>query len=144
MPSLFSSAIRLRRFQLPVEITRFSAWFGLVDQVSTAGISGFLALSYPEVAKCEERTIEDKPKLMSVLISDEILQAAQISGQELQREIAVLLYQQGKLGLGKARELAGMPLIAFQQELSQRGIAVQDNEVGFLAEVEQLKALGDL
>ncbi|NJR38454.1 MAG: hypothetical protein HC781_05925 [Leptolyngbyaceae cyanobacterium CSU_1_4] len=36
-----------------------------------------------------------------------------MSGQELQREIAVLLYQQGKLGLGKARELAGMPLIAF-------------------------------
>ncbi len=81
---------------------------------------------------------------MSVLISDEILQAAQISEQELQREIAILLYQQGKLGIGKARELAGMPLIAFQQELSRRGIAVQDNEVGFLAEVEQLKALGDL
>jgi predicted HTH domain antitoxin len=92
----------------------------------------------------EERTIGVKSKLMSVLISDEILQAAQISEQELQREIAILLYQQGKLGVGKARELAGMPLIAFHQELSQRGIAVQDNEAGFLAEVEQLKTLGDL
>ncbi len=96
------------------------------------------------MAKDRGRKIEVEFKLMSVLISDEILQAAQISEQELQREVAILLYQQRKLGVGKARELAGMPLIEFQHELSRRGIAVQDDEVGFLAEVEQLKALGDL
>lgn len=81
---------------------------------------------------------------MSVLISDDILQAAQISEVELKREIAILLFQQKKLGLSKARELAGMPLIEFQKELSSRGIVIHDNEADLQAEVENLQAWGDL
>ena len=85
----------------------------------------------------------DRPG-MSVLISDDILQAAQISEVELKREIAILLFQQQKLGLSKARELAEMPLIEFQRELADRGIVVYDDEAGFQAEVENLQAWGDL
>lgn len=81
---------------------------------------------------------------MSVLVSDEILQAANMSDADLKRELAILLYQQKKLGLGKARELAEMPLIEFQRELAQRQIPVFDDVVGFEAEVAQLKTLGDL
>jgi predicted HTH domain antitoxin len=81
---------------------------------------------------------------MSVIISDEILQAAQISEAELKRELAVLLFQQKKLGLSKARELAGIPLIEFQRELAGRGIAVQDDVAGFEAEVQQLRSQGEL
>ena len=76
---------------------------------------------------------------MSVLISDEILQAAQMSEKELKRELAVLLFRQKKLGLSKARELAEMPLIEFQRELASRGIAVQDDVVAFQSEVENLR-----
>lgn len=43
---------------------------------------------------------------MSVLISDDILQAAQISETELKREIAILLFQKNKIGLTQAQELA--------------------------------------
>ncbi len=60
--------------------------------------------------------------IMSVVISDDILQAAQISEAELKREIAILLFQQKKLGLNKARELAGTSLVEFQRELASRGI----------------------
>ena len=81
---------------------------------------------------------------MSVLVSDEILQAANMSDTELKRELAILLYQQQKLGISKARELAEMPLIEFQRELAQRQIPVFDDVAGFESEIAQLKALGDL
>ncbi len=81
---------------------------------------------------------------MSVLVSDEILQAANMSDADLKRELAILLYQQKKLGLSKARELAEMPLIEFQRELAWRQIPVFDDVVGFEAEISQLKISGDL
>lgn len=37
---------------------------------------------------------------MSLLISDEVLQAAQISEAEMRREIAVMLFQQERFTLG--------------------------------------------
>ena len=42
--------------------------------------------------------------------------------EELRRELAIYLFQQGKLSFGKAREMAGMPVWAFQQLLGSRGI----------------------
>jgi predicted HTH domain antitoxin len=81
---------------------------------------------------------------MSVVISDDVLQAAQITEAELKRELAILLFQQRKLGLSRARALAGMPLIEFQRELADRGINVQDDVAGFQAEVERLRVWGDL
>jgi len=61
---------------------------------------------------------------MSLLISDNILQAAQISETELKQEIAILLFQKNKLGLTQAQELAEIPMVDFQQELANRGIPV--------------------
>ncbi|MBL1179246.1 UPF0175 family protein [Pantanalinema sp. GBBB05] len=81
---------------------------------------------------------------MSVLVSDEILQAANMSDADLKRELAILLYQQKKLGLSKARELADMPLIEFQRELAQRHIPVFDDMAGFESEIAQLQEMGDL
>jgi predicted HTH domain antitoxin len=81
---------------------------------------------------------------MSVLISDEILQAAHMTDEELKRELAVLLFQQKKLGLSKARELAEMPLIEFQRELANRGVTMYDDVATFQSEVENLRTRGDL
>lgn len=64
---------------------------------------------------------------MSVLISDDILQAAQISETELKQEIAILLFQKSKLGLTQAQELAETPMVDFQRELVNRGIPVLIN-----------------
>jgi predicted HTH domain antitoxin len=81
---------------------------------------------------------------MSVLISDELLQAANMSDAELKTELAVLLYQQKKLGLSKARELAGVALVEFQQELARRQIPVFDDLASLETEISHLKMLGDL
>jgi predicted HTH domain antitoxin len=81
---------------------------------------------------------------MTVVISDDLLQAAQISEADLKLEIAILLYQQKRLSIGKARELAGMHLLAFQQALAQRGICLNYDIGDLQHDVQTLKELGDL
>jgi predicted HTH domain antitoxin len=81
---------------------------------------------------------------MSVVIPDDILQAAKLSDAELKQEIAILLYQQKRLSSGKARRLAGMSLIEFQKELTRRGVCIHYDVEDFQAEVEMLKTLGEL
>jgi predicted HTH domain antitoxin len=79
---------------------------------------------------------------MSVLISDELLQAANMSDAELKMELAVLLYQQKKLGLSKAREFAGIALVEFQQELARQQIPVFDDLASLEMEISQFKSVG--
>ena len=40
---------------------------------------------------------------MGVFIPDDILQATRMSGEELKRELAILLFQKEKLTLGQAK-----------------------------------------
>jgi predicted HTH domain antitoxin len=79
---------------------------------------------------------------MSVLVSDELLQAANMSDAELKTELAVLLYQQKKLGLSKAREFAGVALVEFQQELARRQIPVFDDLASLETEISQFISVG--
>lgn len=57
-----------------------------------------------------------------VLIPQSVLDAAQMNDQELRRELALALYAQRRLSLGKARELAGLSLWEFRQWLGLRHI----------------------
>jgi predicted HTH domain antitoxin len=59
---------------------------------------------------------------MNVIISDEILQASQLTPSEFCQEIALHLFQTGRLTLGYASQLAGMQFSAFRQLLKQRKI----------------------
>ncbi|MFN8490957.1 MAG: UPF0175 family protein [Caldilineaceae bacterium] len=52
-----------------------------------------------------------------------LLQAARTTPEELKVELAIQLYQQRRLSIGHARELAGMSLWAFRQLLASRHIA---------------------
>ena len=81
---------------------------------------------------------------MSVVIPDNILQAAGMSEAELKLEIAIMLYQQRKLSTGKAHRLAGMNLIEFQRELASRGICVNYDVEDFQADLKTLRKLGNL
>jgi predicted HTH domain antitoxin len=82
--------------------------------------------------------------LMSVLVSDELLQAANMFDTKIKTELAILLYQQKKLSLSKAREFAGIALVEFQQELDRRQIPVFDDLASLETEISQLQTLGDL
>jgi predicted HTH domain antitoxin len=57
-----------------------------------------------------------------VLLDEEILQEAQISESELRLEIAILLFQQHRLAIGKAARFARISEATFEQQLSQRNI----------------------
>ena len=81
---------------------------------------------------------------MSVVISDDVLTAAKMSEAELKLEIAILLYQQSKIGTGTARRLAGMNLIEFRKELASRGICVHYDVEDLQADIKTLQELGQL
>lgn len=55
-------------------------------------------------------------------IPDDILDSARLTVPELKIELAITLYAQGRLSIGKARELAGLSLWQFRQLLASRQI----------------------
>ena len=82
---------------------------------------------------------------MSVVISDEILQASQLTPGEFRQEIAIYLFQTGRLTLGYASRLADMPLNTFRQLLKQRKIALYSYDVeDFELDLKNLQELGRL
>ncbi len=74
-------------------------------------------------------------------ISTDVLESARMSVPEIKQELALALYAQGRLSIGKARELAGMSLWDFRQLLGTRHIAPHYDEPDL---AEDLAALGDL
>lgn len=70
---------------------------------------------------------------VTIEIPREVLHATRMTSAELQRELAVHLFAEGKLSLGKARELGGMGFWEFQQLLASRHIPVHYD----LAEYEE-------
>jgi len=76
---------------------------------------------------------------MALIIEDSELQAAHLTEEELRLEIAILLYQQGRLRMGRAGEFAGLNRILFQKELGKREIPVNYDEEEL---EEDLKTLG--
>ncbi|HYV94670.1 MAG TPA: UPF0175 family protein [Chitinophagales bacterium] len=73
-------------------------------------------------------------------IPDEVLDASHLSEEELKKEIAIMLYAQRKLSLGKARSLAGMSYEDFNELLFQREIPHYDVE-DLQQDIETLKRL---
>lgn len=82
---------------------------------------------------------------MSVVISNEILQASQLTASEFRQEIALYLFQTGRLTLGYASKLADMPFNAFRQLLKQRNIALYSYDIeDFELDLKNLQKLGRL
>jgi len=64
--------------------------------------------------------------------------------QGLKRELALYLFEQGKLSFGKARELAEMTVWEFQQLLGSRGIAIHYDVEDYEEDLATLRELGQL
>ena len=75
-------------------------------------------------------------------IPKEVLHATRMSEDELRRELALHLLDEGKLSFGKARELAGMSVWDFQQFLGHRGITVHYDIEAYERDRQTLKQLG--
>lgn len=82
--------------------------------------------------------------MISVQLPRDILHAARLTVDELKQELALALFQQGRLSFGKAREMAGMTVGDFQLLLGARKITVHydmedyEEDVATLRELERL------
>lgn len=74
-------------------------------------------------------------------IDQDILDSARLTPSEAKIELAVYLYSQRRLSIGKARELAGMSLWAFRQLLGSRQIPPHYDEADLLQDIETLRTL---
>ena len=79
---------------------------------------------------------------MSLLVSDDIVQASGLSERELLLEIVIMLFQQDKISLGKASELLGIHRMQFQKLLADRRICVHYGIAEFEEDLKTLQELG--
>ena len=78
---------------------------------------------------------------VTIDIPQDILDSARISVPEIKVELAIHLYAQGRLSIGKARELAEMSLWQFRHLLAARQIPVHydlEDEVATLRQLGRL------
>lgn len=72
------------------------------------------------------------------VISNDILESAKITPQELALEIAVYLYEKNRLTLGQARRVANLDLISFQKELAKRDVFIHYETEDLLKDIQNL------
>lgn len=84
------------------------------------------------------------PSTVPIEIPREILNITHLTPEELKRELAVYLFQQGKLSFGKAREMVDMSAWDFQFMLGSRNIPVHYDVEDYEEDRETLKELGRL
>lgn len=77
-------------------------------------------------------------------IPREIPHVARMTPQELKQELAFALFGQGRISFGKARELAGLTVWQFQNELGRRGLAPHYDTDEFAEDLATLHQLGRL
>ncbi|MFM6499019.1 MAG: UPF0175 family protein [Dolichospermum sp.] len=65
---------------------------------------------------------------MSLVISEDLVQASGLSEKELVLELIILLFERKKISIVKASQLAKMPLLQFQNELALRNINIHYDE----------------
>jgi predicted HTH domain antitoxin len=73
-----------------------------------------------------------------------VLDAAQMNVDDVRRELALTLYAQQRLSLGKAYELAGLTLWEFRQWLAMRRIEAHYDTVDLQEDIATLRNLGRL
>lgn len=79
---------------------------------------------------------------MSLLISDELVQASGLSEAELLQEIVLLLFQREKLTLGKASYILGMTQLEFQALLASHNLYIHYDVEDLHEDIRNLQELG--
>ena len=82
--------------------------------------------------------------LRTLEVPQSVLDSARLTISDLKVEIAVYLYAQGRLAIGKARELAGMSLWEFRQLLASRRISPHYEVADLNEDVATLRDMGRL
>ncbi len=79
---------------------------------------------------------------MGIRISEDLLQQAKLTKEEFLIEMAVHLYDLGRLTMGQARRLAQIDQIRFQEEMAKRDVYIKydvDDLMEDLKTIEELE-----
>ena len=80
--------------------------------------------------------------MVSISVPREVIHATRMSPEDLRTELAVYLYQQGKLSFGKAREMTEMSAWAFQLLLGSREISAHYGVAEYEEDLAALREFG--
>jgi predicted HTH domain antitoxin len=78
---------------------------------------------------------------MELSVPDEIAAETGCSSSEMLFDLAVGLFLDGRLTLGRAAALAGQPRISFLEELGRRRIPMPYNDQDLAADVQTLREI---
>lgn len=81
--------------------------------------------------------------MAQIEIPQHLVQATRLTIPELRRELAIALFQQGRLSFGKAREMADIDIWAFQQLLGSRGISPHYDLAEYEADLQTIREIGE-
>jgi predicted HTH domain antitoxin len=81
------------------------------------------------------------PQTARLEIPQDLLDTARLSLEEVKRELAVTLYAQGRLSIGKAHEFVGVSLWEFRQILAVRHLPPRYQEAELAEDLEALATL---
>jgi predicted HTH domain antitoxin len=76
-------------------------------------------------------------------IPQNILDSARLKTADIKLELAVALYGQRRLSIGKARELAGLSLWEFRQILASRKVPPHYDAEDLAEDLDNLRAMGE-
>lgn len=76
-------------------------------------------------------------------VPQDILDSARLTPAQLKLELAISLYAQGRLSIGKARELAEMSLWEFRHQLASRRIPAHYDTADLQEDLDTLNTLGE-
>jgi predicted HTH domain antitoxin len=79
---------------------------------------------------------------MSLVISDELVQASGLSEVELLQEVVLLLYQREKISLGKASHILGISQLDFQALLTSHNLYIHYDVNDLHEDGQNLQELG--
>lgn len=79
---------------------------------------------------------------MSLVISNELVQASGLSEAELLQELVLMLFQQEKITLGNASRCLGMTQLEFQALLAEKNLCVHYDVDELHEDVKNLQELG--
>lgn len=75
-------------------------------------------------------------------LPDSLAQTDSFNQADWMREIAVALFHQERISLGRTSKIAGMHLIDFQQLIASRGICVHYDVEDFEQDIQHLRDRG--
>jgi predicted HTH domain antitoxin len=79
---------------------------------------------------------------MSLIVSNELVQASGLSESELLQELVLILFQREKISLGSASRFLGITQLEFQALLAEKNLCIHYDVDELYEDVKNLQELG--